>query len=209
LRGGVDTDPSLVEAESRSPSEKLRKIRAAVILACSSLAPSRDLGANALTPEVQNAGPSTQRMYAALVPGSASNSRLPQRIRSKLAYADSATQVFVEWRDSQSPAGRDSLSHRAYNVRNHPNPRIVFHPQEVGWQDPITVYVIHQYALLPGPGRLLAAQLVRADGLPDTVSPRIRTSSGVYGGQVYTTQLQATATMVPEGIKSIRPFVQP
>lgn len=206
---GADVDPSLVEADPRSPSTKLRKIRTAVIAALAPLSPSRDLGAQATTPEVLQAIPASQKLYAALATQSTNNSRIPQRIANKLAYADAATQVFVQWRDSRDPAGHDSTDYRAYNVRNHQNPRVVFHPQEVGWQDPITVYVVHRYALLPGPGRLLAAQLVRADGLPDTVSPRIVNDRGSFNRQVYTTRLQATATIAPEGIKSIRPYIQP
>jgi hypothetical protein len=209
-QSGESVDPTLVEAEGNSPSTKLRRIRAAVVQACAPLCPSRDLDAQAYTPEVLRAVPATQNLYAALVSNSISNNpRLGDRIAYKLAYADAATQVFVEWLDSRDPAGRDSLDYRAYNVRNHQNPRVVYHPNEVGWQDPITVYVVHQYALLPGPGRLLAKQLVRADGLPDRVSPRIQTTTGVFRETLYTTQLQASATIVHEGIKSIRPYVQP
>jgi hypothetical protein len=204
-----DTDPMLVEAEAMSASTKLRRIRAAAVAALSPLSPSRDLGAQASTPEVVRAIPASQSLYGSLVQNSMSNTRLPQRIANKLSYSDVATQVFVEWLDSRNSRGRDSLDYRAYNVRNHGNPRVVFHPNEVGWQDPITVYVVHQYALLPGPGRLLAAQLVRIDGLPDRVSPRIQTTTGTFREKLYTTQLVASATIVNEGIKSIRPYVQP
>jgi len=208
-QSGEDVDPTLVEAEADSPSTKLRRVRAAAVSALSPLAPSRDLGALATTPEISRAIPASQNMYAALVANSMNNTRLPQRISNKLSYADVATQVFVEWLDSRNHRGRDSLDYRAYNVRNHQNPRVVYHPNEVGWQDPITVYVVHQFALLPGPGRLLAAQLVRADGVPDRVSPRIRSTTGIYRETLYTTQLTASATIVNEGIKSIRPYVQP
>jgi hypothetical protein len=209
LRSGESVDPTLAEAEADSPSAKLRKIRAAVVQACAPLAPSRDLGAQPVTPEVARAIPATQNMYTALVLNSTSNNpRLLDRIARKLSYTDAQTQVFVEWLDSRDPAGRDSLDYRAYNVRNHPNPRVQYHPNEVGWQDPVTVYVVHQYALLPGPGRLLARQLVRADGLPDRVSQRISTTTGIFRETLYTTQLQASATIVNEGIKSIRPYVQ-
>lgn len=206
---GTDVDPSVVEATTNSPSTKLRKIRMAVLQAAAPMCPSRDVGAVASTPELQTTIPASQRMYAALAPQSQSNSRIPQRIANKLAYADAATQVFVQWRDGRSPAGRDSLSYRAYNVRNHPNPQVHFHPQEVGWQDPVTVFVMHDFALIPGPGRFLSTFLVRSDGLPDNVSPKIRTDTGTFNQTMYTTRLTASATIVPEGIKSIRPFVQP
>lgn len=206
---GVDVDPSVVEAATDSPSTKLRKIRTAVLQAAAPLCPSRDVGARFTTPELQWTIPASQRLYAALAPQSRSNTRIPQRIANKLSYADAATQVFVQWRDGRNPAGRDSLDYRAYNVRNHPNLNIHFHPQEVGWQDPVTVYVLHDFALIPGPGRFLSTFLVRSDGLPDNVSPKIRKDTGTFNQVMYTVRLEASATIVPEGIKSIRPLVQP
>jgi hypothetical protein len=101
----------------------------------------------------------------------------------------------------------------SYNVRNHtcpdPEKQSTFRQTEIGWQDPITVYVTHQFALLPGPGRFLAAKLIRADGLPDRVSSRINTTSLDATHSVYTTQIQATATLTNEGWKSVKPLVQP
>lgn len=201
-------DVMFVEAAANSASAKLRKIRAAVIQACAPIAPSRNVGAAPQTPEVVQIIAATQQMYANLVPSSQRNAQINPRLASKLAYSDAATQVFVEWLDGRSAAGRDSLDYRAYNVRNHPNPSVVFRPYEVGWQDPVTVYVIHQFALLPGPGRLLAKSIVRSDGLPDRVAERIRHTNPGGGRSVYTTTIKASATMTNEGIKSIRPFVQ-
>jgi len=205
---GAEVDPSVVEAAADSPSTKLRKIRAAVLQAAAPMCPSRDVGARFTTPELNWSIPASQRMYAAIAPQSRSNSRIPQRIANKLQYADAATQVFLQWRDGRNPQGRDSLDYRAYNVRNHPNPNVHFHPQEVGWQDPVTVYVVHDFALIPGPGRFLSTFLVRSDGLPDNVSPKIRKDTGTFNQVMYTVRLEASATMVPEGIKSIRPLVQ-
>lgn len=199
-------DIMLVEASSSSPSAKLRKIRTAVIQACAPMAPSRDVGAAPQTPEIAQIIGATQQLYGNLVPSSQSNSRVNPRLANKLAYSDAQTQVFVEWLDARSGAGRDSLDHRAYNVRNHPNPSVIFRPHEIGWQDPVTVYVVHNFALLPGPGRLLAKHIVRADGLPDAVSERIQPLSS--NSAVYTTKIKASATMTTEGIKSIRPYVQ-
>ncbi len=206
---GIDVDPSVVEAAADSPSTKLRKIRTAVLQAAAPMCPSRDVGARFTTPELHWIIPATQQLYAALAPQSRSNSRIPLRIANKLAYADAATQVFVQWRDGRNPVGRDSMDYRAYNVRNHTDPHVHFHPQEVGWQDPVTVYVLHDFALIPGPGRFLSTFLVRSDGLPDNVSPRIRKDTGTFNQVMYTTRLEASATIVPEGIKSIRPLVQP
>ena len=152
-------------------------------------------------------------MYATFVTASQSNSQIPVRIANKLNYCDQNTRVVLEWRDGRNGSGRDSLNNSSYNVRNHtcPNPELQTHfrESEIGWQDPITVYVIHQFALFPGPGRFLAARLVRADGLPDRVSPRIKRPDTNAGGTVYTTQMTAAATITCEGLKSVKPLVQP
>lgn len=204
----TNDDVMLVEAAANSPSGKLRKIRTAVIQACAPMSPSRDLGATPQTPEIMQIIGATQQMYGSLLPSSQANGRINPRIAGKLAYSDSQTQVFVEWLDARSAAGRDSLDHRSYNVRNHPNPSVIFRPHEVGWQDPVTVYVVHNFALLPGPGRMLAQHIVRADGLPDNVSNRIQSGTLNGNSSVYTTRIKASATMTAEGIKSIRPYVQ-
>ena len=197
----------LVEAKASITSAKLAKIRTAVIMACAPMSPSQNVGASPQTPGMTQVIGATQQLYANLLPSSRNNSRINPRLANKLQYADQNTQVFVEWLDARSNAGRDSLDYRSYNVRNHPDPAVHFRPYEVGWQDPVTVYVVHQFALLPGPGRLLAKYIVRADGLPDRVSQRIQQTSA--GGQtLYTTTIRASATMTNEGIKSTRPYAQ-
>lgn len=200
------------EITASSTSQKLWKVRAAAVQALMPLCPSQNLGAQGSMSGLQNLASANQQVYATLVPTYKSNPLLATRIVNKLNYADQNTRVIVEWRDSRDPAGRDSLDYIAYNVRNHscpdPQKQSTFRETEIGWQDPITVYVIHQFALLPGPGRLLAARLVRSDGLPDRVSDRINVRKD--GSQVvYTTQLQAAATITNEGWKSVKPVVQP
>lgn len=201
------------EITSTSSSIKLWKIRAAVIQALTSLCPSRNVGARGQMARLPELATANQQVYSSLVPASLSNSKIATRVLNKLNYADQNTRVVVEWFDSGDPNGRDSLNYFSYNVRNHTNPNTDyqsnFRETEIGWQDPITVYVIHQFALLPGPGRLLAAKLVRADGLPDRVSPRINSTSLDGSHSLYTTQIQASATMTCEGWKSVKPIVQP
>lgn len=194
-------------------SDKLWKVRAAVIQALMPLCPSRPVGARGTMAFLPNLAAANQQIYATLVPSYSSNSMLGTRIVNKLNYADQNTRVVVEWRDSRDPRGRDSLNFVAYNVRNHscPDPlrQSTFRETEIGWQDPITVYVVHQFALLPGPGRLLATRLVRADGLPDRVSPRINSTRMDASHTLYTTQIQAAVTMTNEGWKSVKPLLQP
>ena len=60
-------------------------------------------------------------------------------------------------------------------------------PGELGWQDPVTVTVRHEMALLPGPGRLLA---LGTDRLAEKIGRR---------GRVYAYPLEATITMDIEG----------
>jgi len=196
----------MIEATSNIESDKLRKIRSAVIQACAPMAPSRDLGAAAQSPEIMQIAAATQQLLPRLVPSTQSNSRMNARIANKLGYCDRNTQVFVVWQDGQNADGSDSITGPSYNPRTHPT--VVFQPYEVGWQDPVTVHVVHQFALLPGPGRLLAKRITRADGLPDRVSGRIQQNSRDYSETVYTTTIHASATMTVEGIQSLRPFVQ-
>lgn len=187
-----------------SGSLKLNRIRLAVLQGLMPLAPSRDLpNQGSSSQSARLAIAVQQHAYGVLLPSSRSNTRLPTRIANKLKYADQNTQVYLDWMDGFNSRGRDSVNTATYNPIGHPT--AIYRPNEVGWQDPITVRVIHQYALLPGPGRFLAARLVRADGGLDRVSPMINRpqQSGVY-----TITLQATATLTNEGIKSIRPFIQ-
>lgn len=196
----VSIGPSLV-------SPKLQQIRSAAVQAIAPICPSADLGSTSF-PSMANLEriAAQQQAYAALVPASQANIRIPSRLRNKLVYADQNTVVTLRWLDAMSAQGRDSLSHRSYNPRNHDNPAVVFDPHEVGWQDPLTVRVEHQFALLPGPGRLLAKYIVRADGQPDTAAAQIQTASG-YSQRVNTVRIFAEGTLSNEGIKSVRPYI--
>src|SRR5262249_50404204 len=129
------------------------------------------------------------------------NARIPQRLANKWAYAFYSTAVEV------------TTFHRRFGGQsgNQDEP-----PQwdlspfdmdeycklgpagelELGWRDEVTVKVTHNFALLPGPGRLLA----RSTSGPST--NRIQ-----QNGNIYYVPLSASATMVPEGEKSLTPFV--
>lgn len=209
----TDGDYTDYEVTSSTQSEKLWKVRAAVVQALMPLCPSRSLGMRGQMPYLQNLALANQQVYATLLPSSLSNTQLPVRILNKLNYADQNTRVVVEWRDSHDPKGRDSLNYISYNPRNHTCPdaelQSVFRDAEIGWQDPITVYVIHQFALLPGPGRLLASRVVSQNGLPDRVAARINATSLDASRTLYTTQIQAAVTMTCEGWKSVKPVIQP
>jgi hypothetical protein len=179
---------------------KYERIRQAAALACVPIAPSRDLGVAAMPDATSQ---SLISMFAALSPTAATNPRIPQRLANKWAYANAATTIVVR------------TFHRRYGqtqilLWDEPplwdlEPTSVegyYKEDEIGYRDQIRVTVYHQFALLPGPGRLLARR-ANESVRPDTVSPRIQSRSN----SLYTIQLSATATMVGEGEKSVRPYV--
>ena len=83
-------------------------------------------------------------------------------------------------------------------------PAHIFNPWEVGWEDNVTVWVAHRYALLPGPGRFLAKFINREDGGDDATSRRINQVAMNSEEDVYTTELVASASLTLEGMKSVR-----
>lgn len=184
---------------------KYERIASAAAMACMGISPSRDLG---LSPpaESQAAAEIFKVLYHAMVPGSEQNARFSRRLENKLAYALAATEIEI----------------RFYHTHRYPEPPLVPYPHlgndsrdnsdsrdftvefmhnELGWQDPITVKVKHQLALLPGPGRLLARTVRRPDGARDTVAETIGRL-----GKVYVYPLEASATMAGEGEKSVIPY---
>lgn len=136
---------SVYEVVPTSP--KFNKIHFAAAMACLPVCPSRDTGVTAAHPG--NAGlPSLLRAYLATAPSQAANTRVPPRLANKLAYALANTQVRIEiWHKQEEPP----LAH--WEVPPYLDE---FQPNEIGWQDQIHVTVRHNFALLPGPGRLLA-----------------------------------------------------
>jgi protein involved in polysaccharide export with SLBB domain len=156
------------------------------------IAPSRDLNLN-LPPEGQAMLPALQAAYGSMVSSSASNGAINGRIAHKLAYAMNFTTVEVRF---YHPNFEPPLV--CYNP-----PQGEFQPNELGWQDQVTVKITHQYALLPGPGRLLAWIIRNPDGSlsNDTVAQSIQQAGGVY---VY--PLTAEATLGNEGEKSVLPY---
>ncbi len=173
-------------------SPKYSKIVSAAVLACVPIAPSRDLQLS-LPADGQAMLPALQAAYGSMVSSSASNGAINGRIAHKLAYALAATKVEVRF---YHPNFEPPLI--CYNP-----PQGEFQPNELGWQDQVTVKVTHQYALLPGPGRLLAWIIRNPDGslTNDTVAQSIQKIGGVY---VY--PLTAEATLGNEGEKSVLPY---
>jgi len=173
-------------------SAKYEKIASAAVLACMPICPSRNLGLQLPPP----GGPTAEvlkAVYNAMAPASQQNTAIPKRIRRKLAYALQNTTVVL----------------RFYHKNREPPLVTYFIPpdtgefyfNQVGWQDPITVTVEHNLALLPGPGRFLPRKVGPASRSGDQLSERIRRQGNV---SIY--PLRATATLGNEGERPEIPY---
>ncbi len=186
-----------------SSGAKYEKVRAAAVLACTPISPSRDLGATLSAPATASAD-SVEVAYGAITSTATANTKLAERIRNKLAYAMANTAVTIGFfHGSQDPAenplGTDFSSARLGTY---------FRSNEVGWRDPITVTVTHQLALLPGPGRLLARRVVGPAGNADQLGAKIGGRQGRADNlytDVYTYELSAAAMIGNEGERSVIP----
>ncbi len=172
-------------------SAKYRRIQAAAVLACLPICPSRDLG-RAVPSEVGRAVEVLKSAYGAMAPQSAANPRVSRRLENKLAYAAEHTRIEMRFyhKNSEPPLVTYFLG-PDYGE---------FYFNEIGWQDPITVTVYHDLALLPGPGRFLARYTPGVSG-SDEVSARIERS-----GNLYVRTLSASATLGNEGEKPVVGF---
>lgn len=197
----------IVSIDADPQSEKYQRIRTAAVMAVAPFGPSRDLGLRPQTPAIQRAVASTQNIYHALVP-TATDSRINARINNKLAWADLNTAVYLEWRSAHNGRVGPNVSWGpSYNPVGHPLHQ--WDPYEVGWQDPITVYVLHRFALLPGPGRWLAKYLVWSKNVPARIRrfiPPNFLQQQADSTDTYTVVIPASATMTNEGLKSTHPF---
>ena len=194
---------------------KYRKIFEAAAIACAPISPSRDVGYD--TDDLSTgAAVVMKELFRTQSPESARNSRIPDRIDHKLAYSFQNTAVRVEFIDKNTFRGP------TYNPRvPMRNPQTggvlsdasgevirLWDPHEVGWEDPVRVLVTHEFALLPGPGRVLAKYLVRNGNEPDRVAGRIDRRTTRTRERLYTTSIVASATLTNEGFKSVMPYVQ-
>ncbi|MDA1016949.1 MAG: hypothetical protein O3A00_21135 [Planctomycetota bacterium] len=180
---------------------KYQKIYAAAAMAVAPISPSRATG-QVMLAQAEPIAQSMERAYGALDPTAVNNSRMPGRIRNKLAYAFNNTAVRIEFEDKHTQRG-PTYNPRRLVVEDDGTTYREWNRHEIGWDDPVTVTVSHDFAMIPGPGRFLAKYLVRADGQPDTVSDRIDRN-----GSLYTTTIWASATMTNDGFKSVVPYVQ-
>lgn len=190
-------------------NRKYDKVFNAAALACAPIAPSRETPDNAfggVSSRQQRAV--TQQLYFQFDPGSRANPVMPARLDRKLSYSFANTQVLVLFEDRNSQPVEGTVTYNPLGD-DFPDPlqRIPYYPHEVGWQDPITVTVYHDFALLPGAGGMFSKAFELYDRMPDSdkhlLVPRVeRPDDGVYKILIH-----ASATMTNEGIRSVRPFV--
>ena len=195
---------------------KAERIWRAAVLACAPAAPSWKT-------TVRDA-PGTQvseslfQFYTRLVPRTAGNAAMRGRLQRKLDYASWNTLVELRGRDADSSTGPTYNPYPGYwssrrdDLTGQSVPFWVdWDPSQVGWEDPVTVSVYHNFALLPGPGRFLSKQL-SGSGVPDLVSRHLhdlqQATPGVFQKGLYVVPLQAHATLQVEGLKSVIPHVQ-
>lgn len=194
---------------------KFQKIHFAAAMACMPICPSRATGASTNHPSMQ-AQASLQKAYKAMSPNTASNTKIPTRLTNKLAYALNNTHVYIEvHHPTRVDLGSDAPLARHPELDRFGYP-VEFTDNEYGWQDQLYVTVTHDFALLPGPGRLLAKQapatspsssgssssslaVTGADRIADSLTKR---------GDVYTRTLTATVRLNNEGQKSSLPYYQ-
>jgi len=180
---------------------KYNRIHLAAATACLPICPSRDVGASGAHPAMAAADP-LAKAYWAISPQSASNTKIPERIRNKLAYALDNTEIVIE------------IAHK------ETEPPLIWHdtgpyPEEfdvgeIGWQDQVAVSVTHHFALLPGPARFLARS---ATARPGTSAEAARGTDEVAQsvnrrGQVWVRSLNASTRMSNEGEKPLLPYIQ-
>ncbi len=215
-----ETGTASFTGENAGSSTKFQKIVQAAVIPCLTISPSRSLGSDLpLVGPMQNTYHALVKLYPLVDPISRTNPVMRQRLRNKLSYASNFTTVELSFRNVNHPL-RDIDYGPTYNPYAHParseDPSVpIWNPSEIGFRDPVTVTVTHQFALLPGIGRILSYHINpenssepmrpgQVDRTADLITRRAARE------ELYTIPLQASATFVNEGFKSVfRHAVQP
>ncbi|MBM4093911.1 MAG: pilus assembly protein [Planctomycetes bacterium] len=176
--------------------EKFAKIHLAAAMACLPICPSGNKGVEPTHPG-NAALPSIERAYVAMAPDSVSNLRIPSRLRNKLAYALANTWIAIEVHHcgDQISGGDPPLYPEMPLQLDFPSRYL--RPNEIGWQDQIYVTVAHDYALIPGAGRLLTNRTSSSINAYAAPKDDVR-----LAGNVYVRTLMATARLGNEGQKA-------
>ena len=84
-------------------------------------------------------------------------------------------------------------------------------PNQIGWQDRITITVTHHLALLPGPGKILS-RMIHGDAASPGIGDKVEQQQGNANeadGILYTWPLVAKASTLNEGNLSILRYEYP
>lgn len=183
-------------AVAQSGDQKFERIWSAAVLACLPISPSRNISTPGSPLLLGDQLTALQALYPRFDTSAQSNSMIPARLERKLRYSAAFTTVALTFTD-RSSGPQQGGNYESYNPVGHPHAEYLWY--EAGWQDPVTVTVMHDFRLLPGPGRWLAARLSNTD----TVARRIHQTNNVR--QV---TLAASTTMTIEGLKSVHPVTE-
>lgn len=149
---------------------KYAKIRQAAVQTVVPICPSRTTGVP-LTPGGQQIAQSLLAATYSYAPVLAANTMVPARLMNKLAYAQGNTEVVIEVRHKENEPPLQTYQIGPYLEE--------FGCGELGWHDQLVVTVTHNFALLPGPGRLLARRV--SGGSPSSGSMGGTTGTGTTG----------------------------
>ena len=189
---------------------KYEKVRTAAAMALMNVCPSRDVVESRTTASASATSlyDPAYAAYVALAPTEEANPRITPRLQNKLNYALEHTQLKMEIRHKDSAAFLDE-----HDIRED---RYEFRLNEVDWQDHVIVSVFHEFALLPGPGRLLARRPDARPGEDVDESYADGQSKDRIGARIqrrytdtYVFPLSATARLTVEGFKPIYTQNQP
>ncbi|MFP6762140.1 MAG: TadE/TadG family type IV pilus assembly protein [Planctomycetaceae bacterium] len=212
--GDFDVSPSA--GRNYASSCKLNRMFTAAVLGIAPVCPSREIVESVTYSQAAIVEEAVQGVYERLDPESyAANPRIGDRLHNKLAYAWWNTRLTLSFTD------KDTYNGPTYNPRVI---RIVdgtivtdaagewirdWNESETGSQDPLTLTVTHDFALLPGPGRFLARYIVRSDGAEDRTAARIDVQTDrPFLTPGYTVRMSASATMTSEGFKPLLTYLE-
>lgn len=134
---------------------KYAKIRQAAVQAVIPICPSRATGVPLAAGGQQIANSLLAATYS-YAPVLATNPMVPVRLMNKLAYAQGNTEVVIEVRHKETEPPLQTYLIGPYLDE--------FGCGEIGYHDQLIVTVTHNFALLPGPGRLLARRVSSPSG---------------------------------------------
>jgi hypothetical protein len=177
-------------------SRKCQEIFSSAALACAIISPtSSRFGYTQTNPMIPGLVSAIQNTYQTIIPASTSNTKINQRLQRKVSYSCDNTFVTISFQNLDSEKGP------TYNPIGHKYRE--YQPSEIGWQDPVTVTVSHNFALFPGAGRFIAAIRNKPPGSISGAPDEVQLKNGIFQ-----TSLTASVQLTNEGLKSVREHQQ-